>query len=355
MNGVPRPDAWRGRRVLVTGHTGFIGGWLAAWLARLGARVTGIALAPPAGPGFFRDVGLERCLEASEIVDLRDHAATRDAVDRSRAEIVFHLAAQAIVREAWRHPVETFASNVMGTVHLLDACRRLDSLQTVVAYTTDKVYRDLPPADGHSETDPLGGPEPYSASKVGAEWAIEAYWKSFLAPGPRSLRLVRLRAGNILGGGDWATDRLLPDAVRAFSEGRLLEIRHPEATRPWQHVLDAVRGTLLAAEQAGPGLCTWNLGPSAAQALPVSEIVRYACEAWGAGARWAHVPDGGIAEAGALVLSPAKAAKDLGWRAAWNARTAVERSIAWYRSALAGKDMAQFTGAQIDQHLRDVQ
>jgi len=249
MGAVPRPESWRGKRVLVTGHSGFVGGWLSAWLLKLGARVSGFALPPPTNPSFFVLTALGQRLAASITGDLRDAAAVAAAVRGARPQIVFHLAAQPLVRDAWRDPVGTFGSNLMGTVHLLEACRGCAGLEKLVLYTTDKVYGDDPSGRGFCEQDPLGGSEPYSASKTGAEWAVCAYWESYFRRAAPPLAVAKVRAGNILGGGDWARERLLPDAVRAFSEGRPLVVRSPASTRPWQHVLDVVRGTLVLAER----------------------------------------------------------------------------------------------------------
>jgi len=358
MGAVPRPESWRGKRVLVTGHSGFVGGWLCAWLLKLGARVSGFALPPPTNPSFFVLTALGQRLAASITGDLRDAAAVAAAVRGARPQIVFHLAAQPLVRDAWRDPVGTFGSNLMGTVHLLEACRGCAGLEKLVLYTTDKVYGDDPSGRGFCEQDPLGGSEPYSASKTGAEWAVCAYWESYFRRAAPPLAVAKVRAGNILGGGDWARERLLPDAVRAFSEGRPLVVRSPASTRPWQHVLDVVRGTLVLAERleardiAGDAIA-WNLGPKEGRVHPVSEIAHAAVRAWGPGASWRHQPDASIRESAALVLSSARAERELGWRAAWEADQAVAKSMEWYLAARSGADLAALTERQIEDHLSD--
>jgi CDP-glucose 4,6-dehydratase len=357
---VPNADFWRGRRVLLTGHTGFVGGWLAAWLARMGARVTGLALAPPTTPSFFVLTRLASMLESSVTGDVNDAALVSRVVDASDPQVVFHLAAQPIVRDAFRDPVGTFATNVMGTVNVLDACRRRPRVERIVAYTTDKVYRNDESGRPFVETDLLGGKEPYSASKAAADWAVAAYWTSYFSHASPRTAVATVRAGNIIGGGDWARDRLVPDAMRAFASGAALVIRNPDATRPWQHVLDVVRGTLVLAErgEAGsdPGVSlAWNFGPLAGLVHPVSEVAAAAAKAWGAGATWRHEPDGSIPEAHALVLSSEKAGRLLGWGCAWNLESAMRKTVDWYRLAHEGGDLAALTRRQIEEHEADAE
>ncbi len=356
---LPSADWWRGRRALVTGHTGFVGGWLCAWLAQLGAKVSGLALPPPTTLSFFERARVERILAQSVIADVRDAAAVAGAIRACDPQIVFHLAAQPIVRDAHRDPAMTFATNVMGTVNVLEACRRHAALESLVVYTTDKVYRNIESGRAFVEDDRLGGNEPYSASKAAADWAVAAYWTSYFRAGTRSTQAAIVRAGNIVGGGDWGRERLLPDAVRAFADGRVLEVRSPESTRPWQHVLDVVRGTLLLAERRTAAesaeALAWNLGPSADASHSVAEIATLAAAAWGEGASWRAQPDGSIAESRALRLSSAKARGALGWRCAWGAERAVAASIAWYKAAAAGGgDLLGLAQRQVDEHVADV-
>ncbi len=353
----PRPEWWHGKRVLVTGHTGFVGGWLCTWLLKLGAKVSGYALPPPTHPNFFTATGLEHRLARSTIGDVNDARALANAVQAADPQVVFHLAAQPIVREAFREPVATFATNVMGTVHLLEACRAHASAGQLVIYTTDKVYRNDQSGRAFDEGDRVGGNDPYSASKAGAEWAVAAWWESYFRHAKPRPAVATVRAGNIVGGGDWAADRLLPDAMRAFAVGRPLVLRNPAATRPWQHVLDAVRGTLVLAERiegrdVASEALAWNFGPSPGDVHPVSAIADAAARAWGTGAVWRHEPDpAGIPESRALVLSSARAKSELGWECAWNLERAVAQSVAWYRTS---EDRFAFTEAQIEAHLQDL-
>lgn len=356
MDANPRADFWRGRRVLVTGHTGFVGGWLCAWLDLLGAEICGYSLPPPTQPSFFARTGLESRLARHLVGDVNDGARLARAVADFAPQVAFHLAAQPLVRESYRAPVATFMTNVMGTVHLLEACRAAPGVGRVVAYTTDKVYRNDQSGRAFEEAERLGGNEPYSASKAGAEMAIAAYWESYFRPDPRLATVSVVRAGNILGGGDWAPERLFPDAMRAFAAESVLTLRQPEATRPWQHVLDAVRGTLLLAERDEPRTApseaiAWNFGPAQGEVHPVSAVARAAAEAWGAGAGWREERDPGIPESRALVLSSARAERELGWRARWGLQRAVRESVAWYRAAGEGADMLAFTRRQVEAHL----
>jgi len=342
--------------VLVTGHTGFVGGWLCAWLTQLGARVHGFSLDPPTRPSFFEATKLYSRLASSRIGDIRDRDALALAVDELDPQDVFHLAAQPIVREAHRDPAATFSTNVMGTLHVLEACRGRASLERLVAFTTDKVYRNDGAGRAFEEGDRLGGNEPYSASKAACDWTIGTYWESYFRASPAAIAIVR--AGNIIGGGDWGIDRLLPDAVRAFGAGRPLVLRHPNATRPWQHVLDAVRGTLLLAEhdatdESSAEDVAWNLGPASEGEVRVAEVADVAARAWGEGASWRHERDDSIPEAARLRLSSAKAAQRLGWHCAWDVTRSVKESVAWYRAHARGDDMMEVTDRQIAAHAAD--
>jgi CDP-glucose 4,6-dehydratase len=348
---VPSADFWRGRRVLLTGHTGFVGGWLATWLVRLGARVTGLALAPSTDPSFFALTRLESKLASSVIGDVTDAGLVARVADGCDPQVVFHLAAQPIVRDAFRDPVATFATNLMGTVNVLESCRGRAALDRIVAYTTDKVYRNDESGRAFIESDPLGGSEPYSASKAAADWAVASYWGSYFRDASPRPAVVTLRAGNIIGGGDWGRDRLVPDAMRAFARGAPLTLRNPGATRPWQHVLDVVRGTLVLAERgSSDDEIAWNLGPDARSVHAVSEVAAAAARAWGVGASWRHDPDASIPESRALVLSSEKAARLLGWRCAWDLETAMRQTVEWYRLAREGSDVTGLTHRQIEAH-----
>lgn len=345
-NVFPHADFWRGRRVFLTGHTGFVGGWTAFWLQRLGAKVTGYALPPPTRPSFFAATALQSRLHHIE-GDVRDLPSLDMAMRQAEPEILLHLAAQPIVREAYRHPVDSFAINTMGTVHALEAARACSGLKAVVVFTTDKVYRNHETGQAYREQDELGGDEPYSASKSAAELVAEAYRNRYLA----TCGFATVRAGNIIGGGDWASDRLVPDAIRAFSAGRPLEIRRPDAVRPWQHVLEAARGLLLLAERlvtdpadfSGP----WNFGPPEDCAASVRVVCDLLAGAWGSGARWIATGGDGIPEAGLLSLNSDKAAQRLQWRNVHSLPDAVARSVEWYRAAIEGKPMEKTTERQI--------
>ncbi len=332
---LPSAARWSGRRVFVTGHTGFVGGWLCAWLARLGAGVHGYSLAPPTTPSFFESTRLHARLAASTQGDIRDARALRSAVAEADPHVVFHLAAQPIVRAAHRDPLETYSTNVMGTVEVLEACRAARNLEKLVVYTTDKVYRNDQSGRAFVESDRLGGNEPYSASKAASDWTVAAYWESYFRGARVAASIVR--AGNIIGGGDWAADRLLPDAARAFAAGKPLILRNPAATRPWQHVVDAVRGTLVLAERSDLGdvpadEIAWNFGPASSAEMSVGALADLAARAWGGAAAWRHEPDAAIPEARTLRLSSGKAERRLGWRCAWGVERAVAESVAWYRA-----------------------
>ncbi len=323
---LPSAAFWRGRRVLLTGHTGFKGTWLAHWLHALGADVTGYALPPE--PGCLADcAGAEI---ASVCGDVRDAEAVAAVFMQRRPEIVLHLAAQALVRRSHVDPVETFATNVMGTVHVLDSARRAAGVQAVVIVTSDKCYEPQPKFAPHVEADRLGGHDPYSASKACAE-LVAASWQHTFAGPP----IATARAGNVIGGGDAAADRLVPDCLRAWTNGEPVRIRNPGATRPWQYVLDPLCGYLLLAERlaadrsfAGP----WNFGPLEA-AAPVSEIVRRLATAWGPGAAWAIDDTEQPAETQCLAVDATKARDRLDWQSRLTLAEALDWTVAWHRSS----------------------
>lgn len=335
--------AFAGQTVLVTGHTGFKGAWLALWLRRLGARVVGYALAPPTDPSLFVLAGLAG--EVAHIVnDIRDQAALEEVLREHQPTFIFHLAAQSLVRKSYRAPAETFDVNVMGTVALLEAVREARISCAIVAVTTDKCYLNREWVHGYRETDPLGGHDPYSASKAAAEIAIAAYRLSFFPPeqvAHHRVRLASARAGNVFGGGDWSADRIMPDAMRAFARGNTLAVRHPTAVRPWQHVLEPLSGYLwLAVRLAAAGgerlAEGWNFGPLPTELRTVGELADAAAAAWG-DATW-FTPDAAEQphEASVLRLSIDKASAQLGWEPVWDFATAVARTVGWYRRAADG-------------------
>ncbi len=336
----PDPDFWRGRRVLLTGHTGFKGSWLALWLARLGARVTGFALAPDTTPDLFTLAGVGTRVD-HHVGDVRDPAALVAVVRAAQPEIVLHLAAQALVRESYRAPLDTFGTNVMGTANLLDALRGLPGVRAVVVVTTDKVYRNREWPYPYREDDALGGHDPYSASKAACEIVVACWRDAFLAA--RGVAVATARAGNVIGGGDRAADRLLPDAVRAWTEGRAVELRRPQATRPWQHVLDPLAGYLVLAQclWQQPALAgAWNFGPTGQDEVSALGLIERASAHW-PGAHWqARADAGGPHEAGRLALDSSAARARLGWRPRWALDEAVRRTVTWYLQAARGAPAA---------------
>jgi CDP-glucose 4,6-dehydratase len=333
----PRPAFWEGRRVLVTGHTGFKGAWLAQWLTRMGARVIGVSLPPHTIPDLYTAANVNSAMDA-----------LGELVAKARPEVVLHLAAQPLVRQSYRDPVSTFATNVMGTTHMLDALRRVDGCRVVVAVTTDKVYRNLEHPYPYRETDPLGGHDPYSASKAAAELVISSYRDAFLRE--RGVAVASARAGNVIGGGDWAEDRLIPDAIRAWEGAATLVVRRPGAVRPWQHVLEPLSGYLLLAERLwdDPGLSgSYNFGPRSDEAATVREVVELAQEDYPrASIDWGN-GDEGPHEEGWLALEITSARNNLGFRPSWNLSETVRRTTRWYRSHAAGENAAMLCSADI--------
>lgn len=332
----PRPDFWRNRRVLVTGHTGFKGAWLALWLRKLGAHVTGIALPPNTTPNLFQLASVTDVAE-THFQDIREASALVQIVREARPEIVLHLAAQSLVRAGYRDPVGTFAANVMGTVHVLDALRCTESVRAAVIVTTDKVYRNVAHTIPFREDDPLGGHDPYSASKAASEIVVSSYRDAFLAA--RGIAVATARAGNVIGGGDWCDDRLIPDAVRAWQSASTLDVRRPGAIRPWQHVLEPLAGYLALAEALWhrPALAgAFNFGPTTHEVASVREVVELARAAYGGGEVRHGVEDAGPHEADWLMLDTAKASDALGVTPRWNLEEAVGRTMRWYRAQHSG-------------------
>lgn len=346
----PDSDFWRGKRVLLTGHTGFKGGWLALWLHRLGARVTGVALAPNTQPSLFELARIDTVCE-HHVVDIRNAAALAAVVRAAQPEVVLHLAAQPLVRASYREPVATFATNVMGTAHLLEAVRVLPCVRVAVVVTTDKVYANQEWAYPYREDEALGGHDPYSASKAASEIVAASYRDSFLKA--QGVALATARAGNVIGGGDWSEDRLIPDAVRAWQAGTSLSIRRPQAIRPWQHVLDPLAGYLRLVERlwADPALAgAYNFGPRTDEAATVRDVVTFAREAYGRGECVFGDGSEGPHEAGWLALEVAKARAVLGVAPRWPLQQAVARTMHWYRRIADGGDARALCEADIAAH-----
>ncbi len=350
----PKPSFWKGRRVLLTGHTGFKGSWLAWWLHEMGARVYGLALAPSTEPALFSLLGLDSALEVHRLADIRDAATVTSAVHECSPEVVLHLAAQALVRSSYGDPLGTFSTNVMGTATLLDALRQAPELKVAVVVTTDKVYRNREWDYPYRETDELGGRDPYSASKAASELVVDCWRTSWLAQ--QGVAVASTRAGNVIGGGDWSCDRLLPDAVRAWQADMLLEVRRPSATRPWQHVLEPLSAYLRLAEvlwaqpqQAG----SYNFGPATQDAASVRSVIEQARQAWGSGkVRWGGGTEGPH-EAGWLALEVAKAREVLGVYPRWSLNEAVQRTVRWYKGLAEGASAQALCQADLKAFLED--
>ena len=337
---------WRGRRVFLTGHTGFKGSWLALWLAHLGAEVRGYALDPATSPSLFEAARVGSLVEDVR-GDIRDARSLDAAMTRFAPEVVFHLAAQPLVRASYADPIGTYETNVIGTARVLDAVRRTPSVRAVVSVTTDKCYENKEWLWGYRETDPLGGYDPYSSSKACAEIVSAAYRQSFFAPQGR-VALATARAGNVIGGGDWSTDRLIPDLVRGFLSGEPVPIRRPLAIRPWQHVLEPLQGYILLAEKLlgqDPSryATAYNFGPADDDAQTVEWIAKRMRKAWGAGASWFADPDPGVHEAGYLKLDASRARAELGWSPKLHLGDALDSLVGWYKAHAAGADMHAVT------------
>jgi len=345
-------DFWRARRVFVTGHTGFKGGWLCLWLQSMGAEVHGYALQPPTEPSFFRVAGVGELLASSTINDIRDYEGLLAAIKAARPEIVLHLAAQPLVRYSYHHPVETYSVNVMGVVHLLEAVRAAGCVKTVVNVTTDKCYENREWAWGYRENEPVGGYDPYSSSKGCSELVSSAYRNAFLAE--QGVAIATARAGNVIGGGDWAMDRLVPDLLKAIDSGGVLTVRSPDAVRPWQHVLEPLSGYLTLAERlsldgakfAEP----WNFGPTDDDAQTVGWIVRHLASR-SPGMAWGCDMTSQPHEAHYLKLDSSKARARLAWKPCWPLSTALDKTLEWHQAWRSGQEMRAVSLAQIDEYM----
>ncbi len=344
---------WQNKRVFLTGHTGFKGSWLCLWLTRLGARVTGYALAPPTDPSLFELARMGELVD-SRISDVRDAECLARTIEEARPEIVIHMAAQPLVRDSYSIPVETYATNVMGTVHLLEAVRGCSSVKAVVNVTTDKCYENREWDWGYRENEPMGGFDPYSSSKACSELVTAAYRSSFFNPARYSehgIGLASARAGNVIGGGDWATDRLIPDCISALLAGRPIRIRNPHAIRPWQHVLEPLSGYLALAQrlfESGTEYAEgWNFGPADNDAKSVEWIVSRICQIWGNGAGYEVDAGDHPHEAHYLKLDCSKARMRLGWRPRWDLNQALTYILEWVKVYSSGGDVRRCCLEQI--------
>ena len=353
-------DTFKGKTVLVTGHTGFKGSWLCLWLAQLGAEVHGFSLPPNTEPNHYTAARISELLKSEKLGDIRDQNTITNYIHSVQPDCIFHLAAQPLVRKSYAEPVETFDTNVMGSIYLMDAVRSLGKPCSVVMITSDKCYENVGKAEGYVETDPMGGHDPYSASKGCAELAIASYRRSFFPPADAAkpgVMLASVRAGNVVGGGDWAEDRIIPDAVRAVTTGKSLEIRSPNAVRPWQHVLEPLSGYMLLAAKmmetnAAVYADSWNFGPKEnSPAVTVAEIIDTFYNIWGKGKAEYDTETKHLHEATFLTLSSKKAESVLGWKQQWDVTKTMKRTAEWYKNYYAGTDARELSLADIDAYM----
>lgn len=354
MNGVVDADFWSGKRVFLTGHTGFKGGWLSVWLAMMGAKVVGYALAPSTTPSLFQTAKISSQLEGSYIENICDLNRLQTAMADSKPDIVIHMAAQPLVRQSYSNPVETFATNVMGTVHLLEAMRYCPTIKAAVVVTTDKCYDNKEWVWGYRENEPMGGYDPYSSSKGCAELVTAAYRQSFFPDQQYSEHQVAIataRAGNVIGGGDWSPDRLIPDAIAAFDANKPLKIRNPLATRPWQHVLEPISGYLVLAQalyKNGPKANgAWNFGPNDDDARSVKDVIELLISRWKKSASWEQDGQSHPHEAHFLKLDCSKARQVLGWHSKWSLENALDAIVYWNDAFQRDEDMLAIMQEQI--------
>ena len=354
-------EFWKGKRVFVTGHTGFKGAWLSVLLGRAGAHVTGYSLDPPTSPSMFAVCRVGERLASDHRADICSLDTVKTAIADAKPDVVFHMAAQSLVREGYDDPVGTYAANVMGTANVLEACRKVDSLRAILVITTDKCYENREWVHAYREPDALGGNDPYSSSKACAELVTSAFRTSFFnTKGASGPVVASVRAGNVIGGGDWAKDRLVPDCIRAFQSGLPVELRYPNAVRPWQHVLDPIAGyMILAQNMMTPGgaafAAGWNFGPDPAGEADVLTVAQGVAEAWGNGAVVKVIGDAPqFKEANLLRLDSTKARVEIGWRPRWKLDQALEQSAVWYRAWHEGQNMLEVSLAQIEKFDRAV-
>lgn len=350
-------DFWKGRRVFLTGHTGFKGSWMSLWLQEMGAIVKGYSLAPPTNPSLFVEADVALGME-SQISDIRDYQALLRSIDTFKPDVVFHMAAQSLVRLSYDIPIDTYSTNVMGTVHLLEACRKVPSIKSIVNITSDKCYENQGWVWGYRENESIGGYDPYSNSKGCAELITSSFRQSFFNPetyANHGVGLASVRAGNVIGGGDWALDRLIPDTLLAFQEGRPVEIRNPHATRPWQHVLEPLSGYLATAEklytEGAEYSEAWNFGPNDEDTQSVQKIVEALTSAWGGKANWFLSEGEHPHEANYLKLDCSKAKMRLNWQPVWDLNTTLNKITQWHKAWLAKRNMRGHTLTEINEYI----
>lgn len=349
------PKFWKDKKVFLTGHTGFKGSWLSLWLTSMGANVTGYSLAPNTTPNLFDVLAIDSLIEKSHIADIRDLSCLQNAMSGANPNVVIHMAAQPLVRYSYLNPVETYATNVMGTVHVLESARSINALRATVIVTTDKCYENKEWVWGYRENEPMGGYDPYSNSKGCAELVTSAYRQSYFY-GPKSVnKVASARAGNVIGGGDWSEDRLIPDAIKAFEASKPLLIRNPLATRPWQHVLEPLSGYLILAQalydQGVAFASGWNFGPRDEDNRSVQEVVDLLIAGWGDSASWEKEGSEQPHEANLLKLDCSKAHAQLGWAPKWNLQNATQKIIEWQKAYQANENMQEVSLAQINLYM----
>jgi CDP-glucose 4,6-dehydratase len=349
------PIFWKGKKVFLTGHTGFKGSWLSFWLVTMGAKVTGYALLPNTNPNLFNVLSIDSLVKKSHIADIRDLVSLQKVMSETKPDVVIHMAAQPFVRYSYAHPVETYSINVMGTVHVLEATRSIDSVRATVVVTTDKCYENKEWIWGYRENESMGGYDPYSNSKGCAELVTSAYRQSYFSESNSDNKVASARAGNVIGGGDWSEDRLIPDAIKAFEANLPLVIRNPLATRPWQHVLEPLSGYLVLAqalyEKGLSFASSWNFGPLDKDNRPVQEVVDLLISSWGPNARWEKEGSEQPHEANLLKLDCSKARTQLGWIPKWDLEKATKKTIEWQQAFQARENMQDISLAQIYQYM----
>jgi CDP-glucose 4,6-dehydratase len=349
------PAFWKGKKVFLTGHTGFKGSWLSLWLASMGAKVTGYALAPNTTPNLFDVLVIDSLIGKSHIADIRDLSSLQKAMSEANPDVVIHMAAQPLVRYSYANPVETYATNVMGTVHVLESTRSIVSVRATVVVTTDKCYENKEWVWGYRENEPMGGYDPYSNSKGCAELVTSAYRQSYFSKSDSTNKVASARAGNVIGGGDWSEDRLIPDAIRAFEANKSLMVRNPLATRPWQHVLEPLSGYLILVqelyERGSDFASGWNFGPWDEDNRSVQEVIDLLISDWGNTARSEREGSEQPHEANLLKLDCSKARSQLGWIPKWNLETATQKIVHWQKAYQVKKNMQEVSLAQINQYM----